>query len=99
MKLWTEPAELDILTFREWKENSVGVSHTMDGTYSIWSRQNRKTFMVGDEFKLGVKIKDKLEYGALLYKIYQDNFDWIQEQHQLWIKEQKEEERLGNSEN
>ena len=42
--------------------------------------------MSGDE-SLKKKLDDKHERGGSLLKVYQDNLDWIQKQHQLWVKE------------
>lgn len=76
---------IDILSYREWLENSVAIS-TSNGTTSIFSLQQKNLFLSGDE-SLKKKLDDKHERGGILLKVYQDNFDWIQKQHQLWLKE------------
>lgn len=75
----------DILSYREWCENSIAIS-TSSGITSIFSLQQRNLFLSGDE-SLKNKLYDKHERGAILLKLYQDNFDWIQEQHQLWLEQ------------
>ena len=75
----------DILSYYEWKNNSVAIG-TSNGTTGIFSLQEKKLFLAGDE-SLKKKMEDKNEKGAILLKLYRDNFDWIQEQHQLWLEQ------------
>lgn len=75
----------DILSYREWCENSVAIG-TSNGTTSIFSLQQKNLFLSGDE-SLKKKLEDKNERGAILLKVYRNNFDWIQEQHQLWLEQ------------
>jgi len=80
---------IDILTVREFNENSVGVSNNMDGLTSIFLLQNKKTFNTFRTWEWNQNYKDELEKRLFMMDIYRKNFDWIQQQHQDWLKENK----------
>ena len=76
----------DILTYEEWVAVSVMVSKS-NGQINIFSLQERKSFLIGDAYTYQPILEDKNERGALFLKIYNDNYVWIQQQHQKWLKE------------
>lgn len=75
----------DILTFRDWKENSIGFVFAQ-GAVSVISLQKKKKFLTGNH-DLRKKLENKHKVSHILLKIYRNNFDWIQEQHQLWLEQ------------
>jgi len=78
----------DELSLREWATNSIFIS-TSEGVTSVNSRQDSKCFFSTDsprEVKELKETKDRL-MSNIICKIYRDNYDWIQEQHQKWIDE------------
>lgn len=79
--------KVDILTFNEWLENSVYVVKS-NGIASICSRQNKKEFR-SEQVRHYELIEEGTPEDRNFYwmKIYSENYDWIQEQHQIWLKE------------
>jgi len=77
--------KLDILTFREWAENGVGISFNLNGGATIYSLQSKKVFKNVTNPVLVEELKERPN--PQLLPIYKENFEWIQEQHKAWLKE------------
>ena len=83
--------ELDILTLREWVENGIFISKMNNGVVSVNSRQASKCFLsTSDKNEIEkLTLHPKPEMSPIYQKLYQENFDWILEQHQEWLKDSK----------
>jgi hypothetical protein len=78
-----EKCNSDILTYREWRASGVSISKS-GGQIKVFSLQDTRVFLCGDN-KLEPIIDNSNECEALLIKIYEDNYVWIQQQHQKWL--------------
>ena len=76
---------IDVLTFREWVENGVAISFNLHGAATIYSLQNKKTFKNVTNPVLVEELKDRPN--PQLLDVYQEHFEWIQDQHKQWLKE------------
>lgn len=83
-----ENVKVDILSFNEWVTTSIYIS-TSDGITSVNSRQNAKCFFSTNSKDEVDELKENKDpmMSKILGKIYNDNNNWIQEQHQKWIDE------------
>lgn len=85
--------EVDTLTFEEWVANGICIA-TSGGNIRVISLQASKIFYYVNQTFLVVDntpILKELERGtksSYLKEIFQKHYDWIQEQHQKWLKRQ-----------
>lgn len=84
---------MDVLKFNEWVENSICISTGLNRQINVFSLQARRSFYKSDVVSLyhGESVLNDLEKGVkseILYKVYKDNYDWIQAQHQQQLMQQ-----------